>query len=570
MSATDTPMPQIMELLRQGQLAPAEQLLRQRLAAGAADATTLLLLGQVLIQTRRSVDAIEPLTRARAADPNLADVPLWLGIACDKLADTRAATAHLADALRLLEGQPQGLSIAGQVLLANDRPREAIACLDQVRLAAGDQPELVRALGIAYQALRQEDRILESLDTLARQRPDDPAVLRQRTSLFERMGDLDRARAEAEKLLAIRPHDPVGTVTLAKIERSDKDPDRALERLRAAEPHASPGARADLKIEAAHALDALGRYDEAWNLMVEGQALWAELPAVKRYDPESYLRWVRSGPQWLTPERIAAFDHPPADREPPIFFVGFPRSGTTLTEQILGAHPDLATSDERSLMWRAMEAIRLRILPGSQYPESMGLLDAEGVHAARDEYWAFTEDQLGATELRGKRLVDKRPLATWTLPMVRRLFPDSPVLFALRDPRDVVLSGFFQRFNPNHGMAHFASIESTVRLYDAVMDGWLRMRDMLGMRILETRYESLVHDVEAHARKLIEFLGLPWSDEVLDFQREHKTRFVSTPSYAAVLKPVSTRAIGRWKNYAKQLEPVLPTLERYVKEFGYE
>jgi hypothetical protein len=126
-----------------------------------------------------------------------------------------------------------------------------------------------------------------------------------------------------------------------------------------------------------------------------------------------------------------------------------------------------------------------------------------------------------------------------------------------------------QDFRINQAMVHFLDLASTAALYAAVMDLWLHYRSVLGLSFLEFRYEALVADVETTVRALLAFIGEPWDDGVLHHAESAKRRFVSTPSYRDIFKPVSSRAVGRWRNYREQLAPVLPVLDRFVAQFGY-
>ena len=162
------------------------------------------------------------------------------------------------------------------------------------------------------------------------------------------------------------------------------------------------------------------------------------------------------------------------------------------------------------------------------------------------------------------------PLNLVYLPAVRRLFPRSRVIVALRDPRDCCLSCFMQVFGPNTWMRHFHSLERAAALYADVMSLWLLYRDRLGLEWTEIRYEDVVADVETQARRLIDFLGLEWTDDVLDYRAKAEAKYISTPSYSAVRKPVYSTSVRRWERYRDQIEPIQPMLRAFVHEFGYQ
>ncbi len=116
---------------------------------------------------------------------------------------------------------------------------------------------------------------------------------------------------------------------------------------------------------------------------------------------------------------------------------------------------------------------------------------------------------------------------------------------------------------------NYLDLGATCRQYAAIMDSWLKIRDLLVNDWTELRYEDLVDDAEAESRRVLAFLGLPWDPQVLEFHQRARTRYVSSPTYEAVTQKIHRGAVGRWQNYAKYLEPHLEVLQPYVEAFGY-
>jgi hypothetical protein len=210
-----------------------------------------------------------------------------------------------------------------------------------------------------------------------------------------------------------------------------------------------------------------------------------------------------------------------------------------------------------------------------ELPEGTSMLAAldaappDLLRRARDNYFRCAERLLGAP-LRGRLLVDKNPALNALIPMVVRVFPEARFLVALRDPRDVVLSCFLQPLALTPVSSAFLSLEETVRQYTSSMGFWLALRPHMDDRWLEVRYEELVADLPAVARRALGFLGVDFDERVLRFHEHARTRRVKSPSYAEVVKPVYRSAVGRWRRYEKHLEPHLGELERFVRAFGYE
>jgi len=166
-------------------------------------------------------------------------------------------------------------------------------------------------------------------------------------------------------------------------------------------------------------------------------------------------------------------------------------------------------------------------------------------------------------------LLDKNPSPTASLHLWLRVFPDLKVIIALRDPRDVVISCFFQNLMLNATNANFLTLERTARHYADLMDVWLHLRDLGGFDWIETRYEDVVAGLEAEGRKVTEFLGLAWHAGQREYYARARRKFLFAPTYHDVTQPVYRRAVGRWQRYAEALEPVQAKLARYCRAFGY-
>jgi hypothetical protein len=201
----------------------------------------------------------------------------------------------------------------------------------------------------------------------------------------------------------------------------------------------------------------------------------------------------------------------------------------------------------------------------------LSVLEAASTSAlqqSRANYFHSVERFLG-NPVGDRLLLDKNPSLTFLIPLLIRVFPEIKLLIALRDPRDVVLSCFMQYMPLSQGSSAYLTLESTVEEYVAMMSLWLTLKPMLEGRYLEVRYEDMVNDLEPAARQTLDFLGVPWDNRVLQFDEHARQKVVRSPTYAEVTQPVYKRAVGRWRNYQKYLEPCLPKLEPLVKVIGY-
>ncbi len=321
-------------------------------------------------------------------------------------------------------------------------------------------------------------------------------------------------------------------------------------------------------------LDKSGDYLGAFEAFEMSGRATASSPAAKKYDRQVRLRQIRS---YRVSVQEDSFDSgvESVDGEmrwsgPGLaFLVGFPRSGTTLTEQILAAHGDIVTGDELPLVTTIANEAR-QLLGKSISPAAiLKRLTAEHVRGLRDRYWEEARAEVGEIA-EGKIFIDKMPLNVIDLPLIRLIFPEAKILMALRDPRDVCLSCFMQDFRLNNSMIHFLTLERSAEFYEQVMDLYLHYRGLGLFDILEVRYEDTVADLEMQGRRILGHLGLEWDAGLLEFHHLAQERMISTPSAAAVREPVHQRAVRRFENYTEPLAAVVGGLMPFVREFGYE
>ncbi|XAL99743.1 sulfotransferase [Phycisphaeraceae bacterium D3-23] len=247
------------------------------------------------------------------------------------------------------------------------------------------------------------------------------------------------------------------------------------------------------------------------------------------------------------------------------FIVGHPRSGTTLTEQVLAAHPDVLTLDEREALPH-IEASAFGSTPTARQLDRLSPQQRrQFVCMYREESERYLGEPIG-----DKLLVDKRPDSLLMWPTILRTMPASKLLVVIRDPRDVCASCYRQGFELGVISAQFHSIASTCRYYAWFMAHWLELKQRLPESTWhEVRYESLVSDFEAAALEITSFLGLEWDPAVLTYQDASAQRLISTPSYTAVASLPTRDAIGGWREFADAFEPAMPTLAPFLDALGY-
>jgi tetratricopeptide (TPR) repeat protein len=308
--------------------------------------------------------------------------------------------------------------------------------------------------------------------------------------------------------------------------------------------------------------EGLGNYEKSFEAYSRMNEIQREDPTRPEDRAANYRATIKSQRESLTEDWFGKWRHESKqdERSTPVFLVGFPRSGTTLLDTMLMGHPDIEVLEEEPTLRSAASLIAdFAALP---------TLSDEKIREARDAYF---ETAKSLTPLKpGKLLVDKNPLSMNLLPYIYRIFPDAKIILALRHPCDSVFSCHVTNFKLNDGMANFISLETTAELYDLSFSQFERARDLLGMPVHQIRYEDVVEDQERELKALLDFLGLDWSDDVLDHETTALNRGrIKTASYAQVAQPIYRQSAGRWTNFREHLEPVLPVLEPWVQKFGY-
>ncbi len=527
------------------------------------------------------------------------------GMLSAELGHLGEAERDLLRALELDAGNPEYLFRLGSVLLSRGLAERAVPILEEAAREADESPALMLALGSAcLSAVKLPDaerafrrarelapsaaepgmgllatlmgsRRMEEAQALGRElssaHPRRADVRARLAQTLERSNKIEEAKVEADAALGLDPGDPTALgVRAALLQRAGAKAASVpvFEQAIAATP--SKQERRDLSRSLGLVLDELGRHDEAYRRFVESKKAVEEVPSSSSMLAGDVDRFIEACRRGLTPGVTATWRDPPADdREPPVFFVGFPRSGTTLLEQVLGAHPRLVTTDEIESIGGCTEWVGQRAGRLDRVPAAYGALTSDEVGALRERYWKKIDQEMGAAALVGKRLIDKHPMNTVNLFTARRLFPGSKVIVSLRDPRDVVLSCFMHLSRTPMAVTYFRDLESAARLYARVMGLWFHMRTALGLPWIEVKYEDLVDDAEGTARRVLGFLGEPWDDSVLEFTERSKTKTMRSTSYQQVSQGVYTRAKGRWRAYEKHFGKALGVLEPFVEALGY-
>ena len=438
---------------------------------------------------------------------------------------------------------------------------------------AADHPGVHHYVAETYGLLRLPDRALASFERAAALRGAGPPTWMELASLYERAHRLEDAQEMIERTVRAGYEFPLVWLVRGRIERRRKQAEKAEGTFR--ELIARAGADSEWACQ-------------AWGelaLMKDGQGDFSG--AIEAIEQCKRSQRSREVPHWAASEKvhavmremIAAIGREDLQRwrdaaagmaaARVALLSGFPRSGTTLLEQLLDAHPDLVSSEERDFVGTELPRALAAGRGDAPLLELLNNVSGGEIATQRGRYLAFMEYLLGGA-IGGRVHLDKNPAYTLTIPMMLRLFPETRLIIALRDPRDVVLSCYLRYLPLNAVSVRFLDVRRTAERYALDMNAWLKFRQILDVPWCEIRYEDTVADPEGQSRRALATLGLGWDERVLNYrQRLVENKRVSSPSYEAVAEPIYTRAIGRWKNYASALEGALEVVEPFVREFGY-
>ena len=463
------------------------------------------------------------------------------------------------------------LNALGLCLLALERPAEALTQFNALLRLDSSLPFAHASRGNASFALGAiedaEASFRRALEIDAGQAVALAGLARIATS----RGAHSDARRWAEKSLAALPGFPDAVLSLAAAELGERDADRAEVHLRAllTDTRLAPLERAYASGLLGDVLDAKSLPAEAFAAYTSCNQLLRDTYASRFSEGQGALEYARSLIQFFngSVSNLKAVE-PTAEKQygaaGHVFLLGFPRSGTTLLEVVLEGHPDVVSLEEHELL---IDAVREFMRRPSDL-ERLMRADAAELEPLRAAYWRMAA--AAGIDVAGKMFVDKHPFNTLKLPLIVRLFPRAKILFACRDPRDVVLSCFRHRFQMSAPIYELLTLDGTARYYDALMRLAVCLTNSLKLEMCLVRHEDVVTDFMREMRRICVYLGLEWAEGMGDFALRTRKRSVLTPSTAQLVRGLSTEGLGHWRRYRAQLGPVLPLLDSWVKRFEYE
>jgi len=564
-------------------------------------------LGQMLLERHEPEEALVHCREALRLRPGYPEALNNLGNVLRDLGRLEEAKGCYQQVLQVRPAQAMTHNNLGQALQEEGRLNEAHACYQK---ALSLEPNSARFLCNLASALKERDQNADALAVCRRaleSQPDYPEAHQLHGFLLEEEGEVTGALASYREALRVKPDSADAHVGLGHLLAEQGELDQAeacfREALKYEPKHAAAygslgttlrGKLADEDLEAArrllaqplprrkqatlhhglaHALDARGRHAEAGeHLRLANELRLQHLRQQgKGYEPaahDSFVAQLMAGFNADFFQRTRGWG---LDTELPVFIVGLPRSGTTLTEQILASHPQICGAGELRLARDTFELLPRLCSPsapavGERGVSFIGRYDREAIARAAGLYL----ERLRPLGPEAVRIVDKMPDNYLYLGLLTTLFPRARIIHTRRDVRDTALSCWMTDFKQIYWACDLGHIASRVRAYQRMMDHW---RKVLPVPVLEVDYEDTVDDLEGVARRLVAWCGLEWDPACLDF---HKTRRpIRTASVTQVRRPIYKSSVARWKHYRQalavlleQLSPEEATIEKVPAECG--
>lgn len=556
---------------RQGDIETAERLCLDVLELAPDRPGALTVLYQIRKDKGNQTAAEALLRRIVALDPNNFVATNEFALLLLTKGAVQEAEVHARNAIRIAPRNPQAHNLMGMILTEAQRPQvgefhyrkvlELTSVRDPILLAnlawnlknqgrmeegralyqesAAAAPHVRQTL-LGWARLEEADRKFEAaagiLDQMEKQWPNDPGLMLSWAVLLGRMKQTDKALAVLDQMAGLSAGGGLGPNELA---------------------------------EKGRMLDQAERYDDAFAAFQEGKRLARELSGHVYQDTVAGNLIDRLGNFFIAGRlQILPRASVRTDVAQPIFVLGFPRSGTTLMEQTLSAHPRIVAGDELPLI-NDLTGLMPRMLNSPLgYPEALAELwmgdQREGLDNLRD-YYLQKVAQMGILTRGAAWFTDKMPLNETHLGLIALLFPEAPLIHVIRHPLDVMVSAISNHFT--HGMFCASALESAAKHYARVMDLVQKYRSEMPLRYLAVRYEDMVTHQEETVRSVLDFVGEPFDPRCLRFHENQ--RYARTASYAQVTERLYDRSRFRYRHYLRHLAPVIPVLYPYIERLGY-
>ncbi len=511
-------------------------------------------LGAVLVELNRHDEAVEVLERALAQRPKYPEALCNLGLARLKQQRATEAEGLLRRSLQLQPGYPEAIVGLARALMELDAHEEAFSLMRDLLHRMPEKADAWFVLGTLHVELERPSEADVAFSRALALQPDYADALIGLGNIRLEQGKLDDSASLLKAALAIDPGNIGARFHLVQVHKVKPDDANlaALEEAAKTSSGLSDEQKVSLHYALGKAYDDLKDWDRAFPHFMEGARLKRSKLTFSAHEDAERTRRIESICNAEFIERMRGAGDP---SNVPIFVLGMPRSGTTLTEQIIASHPEVYGAGELRDLMGVLHHAPGAVPPGT-YPERLLQADKATLTAWGSEYVR----RLRARAPNAMRITDKMPANYFGLGMIPLMFPNAKIIHVKRNPADTCVSCYTRLFN-KHQEATYDLHELGLHYanYARLMQHWRRV--LPDGAFLEVQYEDIVADMEGQARRLIDWCGLEWDDACLDF---HKTeRSVRTASVAQVRQPIYGSSVERWRHYETYLEPLLNALGEF-------
>ena len=497
-------------------------------------------LAEALFERSQFADALKYVTKATEASPFDEDAWLLRARSEDKTGQTAQAEHTYQHLLKL---NPNHLD--AQLLLARHYARrfmhkQAVELLDKLSEVANLPTTAYVQMADAYGSSHLAHKAVEVLKPVVEADPEDSAAHAVIGSAYIDLGDFDRSEEHLRKSLALNKQQSLAYQSLADIKRL-RESDRAdLENLYRM-PSLDNQGRMHCGFALYHLNDIAGHYNDAFAaLTIANSVMSEEDPQDVKANQSQLLKLI----DILSASFLAQRNGQGFDRAGPVFIVGMPRSGTTLTEQLLANHPSVNAGGERTDIIEVRSSL-------AGFPETLQDLDADWTAATGKKVW----DAMFAASPKATVATDKLPGNYAFIGLIKWILPSAKFIYCKRTPEANALSIFEQHFMTLPFSRDLKDIGLVYRNHLKIMDHWRRT---CGIDVLEVQYEELVSNPEPVARQIFDYVELQWNSAYLDLTRVD--RQINTASRWQVRQPINTASVERWRRYEKHLGPFAEAL----------
>ena len=471
-----------------------------------------------------------------------------LGVIAGKKSDYTTAAAYFAEAVKVDPKNAALRSNLGSAYLFSEDFNDALVHLRKALSLSPGSSEVRYKLADCYLRLGKSDKAVEHVDRLLRSEPDHDDGLALKAQIHIALGQMDEAAAIYRALIARGAKLATAYAGLARLRRYEREPaeladvEQTLERT-----DLGDADRYELHFAAGKFADDCGQYDRAFRHFMSGKQHYKDT-----FDLGAYAQFVQGLQEIITPEFLGERKGFSSGSTRPVFIFGMPRSGSTLSEQILGAHPHVKSCGEQPYFQRVIERFGFDRRNPDMFLRNISKIgEDEGSRCAKGYL-----DILRKYSRTADRLTDKMPHNFEHLWFISLLFPEAVFVHTRRDPIDTCVSCFSSPLKEFHSYSgDLTTLGRYYRLQHQLNNHWHKV---LPIDILAIQYEDLIDAPEVHARKLISHAKLDWDERCLDF--DSSDTVVQTLSSWQVRQPIYKSAIGRWKNYEAHLQPLKDAL----------